>query len=106
MPEWKKLIFVNAICAQMRMEGRTAEEIIQDYPKLTTEEKAEILSEINTQWVYFMPYFIFKKREQTIAEVYVILIIKSVKTLNQVPAIIQPKVKAVLEALDFGEFVQ
>lgn len=48
MPEWKKLIFVNAICAQMRMEGRTAEEIIQDYPKLTTEEKAEILSEINT----------------------------------------------------------
>jgi len=47
MPEWKKLIFVNAIRARMRMEGRTAEEIIQDYPKLTNEEKAEILSEIN-----------------------------------------------------------
>ena len=47
MPEWKKLIFVYAIRARMRMEGRTAEEIIQDYPKLTNEEKAEILSEIN-----------------------------------------------------------
>mgnify|MGYP000046834459 CR=1 FL=1 len=47
MPEWKKLIFVNAIRARMRMEDRTVEEIIQDYPKLTNEEKAEILSEIN-----------------------------------------------------------
>jgi len=45
MPEWKKLIFVNAIRARIRMEGRTAEEIIQNYPKLTNEEKAEILKE-------------------------------------------------------------
>ena len=48
MPEWKKLIFVNAIRARMKMEGRTAEEIIQDYPKLTAEEKAEILKELET----------------------------------------------------------
>ena len=48
MPEWKKLIFVNAIRARMKMEGRTAEEIINDYPKLTAEEKAEILKELGT----------------------------------------------------------
>ena len=48
MPKWKKLIFVNAIRARMKMEGRTAEEIINDYPKLTAEEKAEILKELET----------------------------------------------------------
>jgi uncharacterized protein (DUF433 family) len=47
MPSWKKNIFVRVITARMAAEGRTAEEIIQDYPKLTNEEKAEILSEIN-----------------------------------------------------------
>lgn len=46
MPLWKKTIFVNAIKARMEMEDRTAEDIIQDYPKLTEEEKAEILAEI------------------------------------------------------------
>ena len=40
------------------------------------------------------------------ALVYATLIIKGVKTFDQVPAIIQPKVKAVLEALDLGELVQ
>ena len=37
------------------------------------------------------------------AEVYAALIIKGVKTFDQVPAIIQSKVKAALEALKFGE---
>lgn len=46
MPVWKKIIFVNAIKARMEMEDRTAEDIIQDYPKLTEEEKVEILAEI------------------------------------------------------------
>lgn len=46
MPVWKKTIFVNAIKARMKMEDRTAEDIIQDYPKLTEEEKVEILAEI------------------------------------------------------------
>ena len=46
MPVWKKTIFVNAIRARMVMEDRTAEDIIQDYPKLTEEEKVEILAEI------------------------------------------------------------
>lgn len=40
------------------------------------------------------------------AEVYATLIIKGVRTFEQVPTIIQPKVKAVLEALDLGELVQ
>ncbi len=46
MPVWKKTIFVNAIRARMEMEGRTAEDIIQEYTKLTEEEKVEILAEI------------------------------------------------------------
>lgn len=40
------------------------------------------------------------------AEVYATLIIKGVKTFDQVPTIIQPKVKVVLEALDLGELAQ
>lgn len=47
MPEWKKIIFVNAIKARMVMENRTAEDIIQEYTKLTDEEKAEILAELS-----------------------------------------------------------
>lgn len=40
------------------------------------------------------------------AEVYATLIIKGVRTFEQVPTIIQPKVKAALEALDLGELAQ
>lgn len=40
------------------------------------------------------------------AEVYATFIIKGVRTFEQVPTIIQPKVKAVLEALDLGELAQ
>lgn len=43
---------------------------------------------------------------KTMAEVYATLIIKGVKTFDQVPAIIQPKVKAALEAPDLGELAQ
>ncbi len=48
MSSWKKNIFVRVITARMAAEGRTAEEIIQEYPKLTAEEKAEILKELET----------------------------------------------------------
>jgi len=48
MPSWKKNIFVRVITARMAIEGRTAEEIVQDYPKLTDNEKAEILIEFET----------------------------------------------------------
>ena len=40
------------------------------------------------------------------AEVYATLIIKGVKTFDQVPTIIQPKVKDVLEALEVPELAE
>ncbi len=46
MPDWKKNIFVNAIKERMTQEGRTAEDIIQEYTKLIESEKAEILAAI------------------------------------------------------------
>ncbi len=46
MPEWKKNIFVNAIRARMTRENKTAEELIDEYTKLTSEEKALILKEV------------------------------------------------------------
>jgi uncharacterized protein (DUF433 family) len=44
MPEWKKNIFVRVVRKRMQDEGRTAEEILVEYPALTVEEKAEILA--------------------------------------------------------------
>lgn len=46
MPSWKLSIFVNAIRLRMAQEGRTADDIIQEYTKLTEEEKTEILAAI------------------------------------------------------------
>jgi hypothetical protein len=46
MPTWKKNIFVVAIKARMEREQITAEDIIQEYTKLTADEKAEILAAI------------------------------------------------------------
>lgn len=40
------------------------------------------------------------------AEVYATLIIKGVKKYADVPEVIKPKVKAVLEALDMGELAE
>ena len=44
MLEWKKNIFVRVVRKRMQDEGRTAEEILAEYPALTIEEKAEILA--------------------------------------------------------------
>ena len=44
MPKWKKNIFVRVVRKRMQDEGRTAEEILAEYPALTVEEKAEILA--------------------------------------------------------------
>ena len=46
MPIWKKNIFVSAVKARVEQENRTAEDIIQDYIKLTETEKAAILEAI------------------------------------------------------------
>ena len=40
------------------------------------------------------------------ATVYAALITKGIKTFNQVPAVIQPKVKVVLEALNLGKLAR
>ncbi len=44
MPTWKKNLFVRVVNRRMRDEGKTAEEILAEYPALTVEEKAEILA--------------------------------------------------------------
>jgi len=44
MPLWKRNIFIRVVQRRMAEEGKTAEEILKDYPRLTEEEKQEILS--------------------------------------------------------------
>ena len=44
MLEWKKNIFVRAIKVRIKLEDKTAEEIIQDYKSLTEADKSEILT--------------------------------------------------------------
>lgn len=44
MPSWKKNLFVRVIKLRMETEGRTAEDIIAEYPALTEAEKTELLS--------------------------------------------------------------
>jgi len=46
MPSWKLRIFVRAVAARMEAEQITAEEVLQDYPALTVEEKQQILDAI------------------------------------------------------------
>ncbi len=43
MPTWKKNLFLRVIRYRMQTEGRTAEEILAEYPSLTENEKQEIL---------------------------------------------------------------
>jgi len=44
MPEWKKNIFVRVVNKRIQDEGKTAEEILLEYPALTDDEKTEILA--------------------------------------------------------------
>ena len=44
MPTWKKNIFVRVVRTRMEQEGRTAEDILTEYPALTEDEKTEILA--------------------------------------------------------------
>lgn len=44
MVGYKKRIFVRAIQIRMETEQITAEQALEDYPKLTTEDKQEILA--------------------------------------------------------------
>ena len=44
MPTWKKNIFARVIKRRIQDEGKTAEEILLEYPALTEDEKTEILA--------------------------------------------------------------
>ncbi len=44
MATWKLKLFVYVIQKRMIEENRTAEEILAEYPRLTDEEKQEILA--------------------------------------------------------------
>jgi len=44
MPTWKKNIFVRVVNRRMQDEGRTAEDVLEEYPALTSDEKTEILA--------------------------------------------------------------
>ena len=46
MPTWKKNIFIRVVRTRMEQEGRTAEDILAEYPALTDDEKTEILTAI------------------------------------------------------------
>ena len=46
MLEWKKNIFVRVVSRRMQEENRAAEDILTEYPALTTEEKTEIKNAI------------------------------------------------------------
>jgi len=46
VPTWKKNIFVRVVNKRMQDEGKTAEEILIEYPALTEAEKTEIISAI------------------------------------------------------------
>ena len=44
MPIWKRNIFVRVVTRRMQEEGRTAEDVLEEYPALTEDEKTEILA--------------------------------------------------------------
>lgn len=48
MQSWKLSIFVNAVKIRVANGEGTAEEIVDSYTKLTSEEKAEILAVANS----------------------------------------------------------
>lgn len=49
MPAWKKNIFVRVVTRRTVEEGRTAEDILEEYPALTADEKAEVVTAIASQ---------------------------------------------------------
>jgi hypothetical protein len=51
-------------------------------------------------------YLLWKEVDIDMVTVYVTLIVRGYKTYSQVPATLQPQVKAELEALELGELAQ
>lgn len=49
---------------------------------------------------------LFKKEEQTMAAVYATLIVKGLKTFAEVPELVKPKVKIIIEGIEMGELAE
>lgn len=58
------------------------------------------------QKIRMLIYLLRKEVDNDMVTVYVTLIIRGYKTYSQVPATLQPQVKAELEALELGELAQ
>ena len=41
MPTWKRNIFVRVVTRRMQEEGRTAEDVLEEYPELKPETELE-----------------------------------------------------------------
>lgn len=54
----------------------------------------------------FILKYILRKEIDEMAAVYATLIIKGLKTFTEVPELVKPKVKEVLEGIDMGELAQ
>lgn len=54
----------------------------------------------------FILKYILRKEADEMAAVYATLIIKGLKTFAEVPELVKPKVKEVLEGIDMGELAQ
>lgn len=54
----------------------------------------------------FILKYILRKEVDEMAAVYATLIIKGLKTFAEVPELVKPKVKEVLEGIDMGELAQ
>ena len=54
----------------------------------------------------FILKYILRKEVDEMAAVYATLIIKGLKTFAEVPELIKPKVKEVLEGINMGELAQ
>lgn len=54
----------------------------------------------------FILKVLLRKEEEIMAAVYATLIVKGLKTFEQVPAVVQPKVREILIALELDELAQ
>lgn len=54
----------------------------------------------------FILKVLLRKEEEIMAAVYATLIVKGLKTFEQVPEVVQPKVREILIALELDELAQ
>ena len=49
MPVWKLNIFKRAVIIRCEVEESTVEEIVATYPKLSSDEKQEVIAAVNAE---------------------------------------------------------